>query len=452
MRPALISLNGASHSREGEFCDQQDGNGKKARHSQPKIAAFGHFGAGNFGNESTLQAILFHLGRLMPDAEISCICTSPETVAADYRIAGLPMSWVVVKPWNSVNPAIRLVRKLLIGMPSELYRWLKGFVTLRKVDVFIIPGTGLLTDAYSLVGWGPYSTFKWSVIAKLCRCKLLFVSVGAGPVYSRIGRFFVKAALSVADFRSYRDEPTQRYLKGIGFPADNDNVYPDLVFSLPEDLIPRGQDSKGQRLVVGIGLMEYAGRYSVDRPTNATYAAYLETLVEFVKWLLVHDCNVRLLIGDLVDTRVTREFRSLLNKRSVALEEGRIIDEPASSLEDVLKQLAATDLVVATRFHNVLLSLLLNKPAIAISFHHKCSSLMSQMGLSEYCQDINGLNADKLIEQFRDLEKNAESLKPLIKQKAEEFRRVLDEQYNCIFKVMQPGRHMVSVDVPVRTP
>ena len=119
-------------------------------------------------------------------------------------------------------------------------------------------------------------------------------------------------------------------------------------------------------------------------------------------------------------------------------EEGRIIDEPVASVNDLLQQIAATDFVVATRFHNVLLSLLLNKPSIAISFHHKCSSLMSQMGLSEYCQDINRLNAERLIEQFCNLEKNAETLKPLIKDKAEEFRRALDEQYERIFRVIRP--------------
>ena len=323
------------------------------------------------------------------------------------------------------NPVARLGRKLVVGIPSELYRWLKSLKTLWGADALIMPGTGVLTDAYTMLNWGPYDMFRWSVTAKLCRCKLLFVSVGAGPIYSRAGRFFVKAALSLADFRSYRDESTLQYLKGIGFRVGDDPVYPDLAFSLPESLVPRAHKREGRRLVVGLGLMEYAGKYSVKRPTSAVYSAYLETLVEFVKWLLAHDYDVRLLIGDLVDMPVTREFKSLLKERSVTHEKERIIDEPVASVEDLLKQLAATDLVVATRFHNVLLSLLLNKPVLAISFHHKCSSLMRQMELLEYCQDINRLNADRLIEQFCDLERNAERLRPLIKQKTEEFRRAL---------------------------
>ena len=116
--------------------------------------------------------------------------------------------------------------------------------------------------------------------------------------------------------------------------------------------------------------------------------------------------------------------------------EGRIIDDPVFSVEGLLSQVAATDVVVATRFHNVLFALLLNKPVISISFHHKCVSLMNDMGLSEYCLDINSLNADRLIKKICDLEKNADMVRTLIKQKREEFRATLDEQYNLIFRLL----------------
>jgi polysaccharide pyruvyl transferase WcaK-like protein len=401
---------------------------------QPKIAFFGHFGLTNFGNESTLRAILHHLRGLSPNAVFNCICTGPDAVTTTYNMTAVAIRKYVVKPWALHNPVARLARKLVVGVPSEVYRWLRAVKTLWGTDALIIPGTGLLTDYYSLLNWGPYDLFRWSVAAKLCHCELFFVSVGAGPLYTRAGRFFVKAALSLADFRSYRDESTLRYLKGISFPTDNDPVYPDLAFGLPESIMPRVHESRERRLVVGLGLMEYAGKYSVERPTSAVYSAYLKTLVEFVKWLLAHEYDVRLLIGDLVDAPVKREFRSVLKEQSVTYNEERIIDEPAASVDDLLSQLAATDLIVATRFHNVLLALLLNKPVIAISFHHKCASLMTQMGLSEYCQDINDLNADRLIEQFCRLEKNAASLRPMIRLKAEECRKALDEQYNLIFQ------------------
>jgi polysaccharide pyruvyl transferase WcaK-like protein len=163
----------------------------------------------------------------------------------------------------------------------------------------------------------------------------------------------------------------------------------------------------------------------------------LDKLLVFVRWLLAHDYDVRLLIGDvLYDRPVKQDFRNLLKEQEPIFADGaqgRIIDEPIASVEQLLSQLAATDVVVATRFHNILLALMLTKPVVSIAFHHKCVSLMSEMGLSQYCQDIHHLDVEKLITQFSDLVKKQDELKPLIKQKTEEFRRTLDEQYAVIF-------------------
>jgi polysaccharide pyruvyl transferase WcaK-like protein len=399
-----------------------------------KICFFGHFGSPNFGNESTLLAILSHLRRLLPEAEVACICTGPEALAATQKIETVPISRTFVKPGKLRTRLPRLLRRLFIGAPSELCRWFETFKTLKSADMLIIPGTGLLTDAFGLMAWGPYNLFKWSLIAKICRCKVLFVSVGAGPVYSALGKYFVKSALSFADFRSYRDNASLEYLKRIGFTTNSDRIYPDLVFSLPEAMLPHDRDRRGKRSIVGLGLMLHASMYSTVGPASVAYSAYLECLVAFVRWLLARDYDVRLLIGEVSDRGASDEFKSLLKTSLGTYDEGRIIDQPALSLEQLLPQIAATDIVVATRFHNVLLALLLNKPVISISFHHKCTSLMSEMGLSEYCHDINHMNAGRLIEQFQDVERNAEKLKTVIRQKVEQSRKALDEQYSLILK------------------
>jgi polysaccharide pyruvyl transferase WcaK-like protein len=227
-------------------------------------------------------------------------------------------------------------------------------------------------------------------------------------------------------------------LKGIGFPTNGDRVYPDLVFSLPENTIPHDDGKREGRPVVGLGLMEYAGRYSDEKPNNAIYLAYLDNLVVFARWLLAHDYVIRLLIGERGDGRASKDFKSLLASFG-PYDEERIIDQPPFSVEQLLPQIAATDIVVATRFHNILLALVLNKPAIGISFHQKVASLMSDMGLAEYCHDINQMNAGRLIEQFQGLEKNAEKLKTVIRQRVEESRKALDEQYKLIFKSVSVG-------------
>ena len=78
-----------------------------------------------------------------------------------------------------------------------------------------------------------------------------------------------------------------RYAEGIGVRSKDDRIYPDLVFSLPKSVMPHDEDRGRRKRVVGLGLMEYAGRYSVANPGGEIYTAYLECLVIFVEWLLV---------------------------------------------------------------------------------------------------------------------------------------------------------------------
>jgi polysaccharide pyruvyl transferase WcaK-like protein len=397
-----------------------------------RICFYGHFGTSNSGNESTLLAVLYRLRAVFPEGEFCCICSHPEVIARTLGIEAVPISSRTSRIWDRGSRLTRRLRVVPVGIVEELHQYVRGFKSLRGTDMLIVPGTGLLTDAYGLSAWGPYNTFKWSLLAKLRGCSLVFVSVGAGPIDTRLGRALVKSALSLADYRSYRDDASADYLKNIGFQTNGDRVYPDLVFDLPAAPEIPLEHAAERRRVVGLGLMSYAGKYSVANPTDETYRAYLESLVVFVRWLLDHDYSVRLLLGD-ADTNVIDEFTSLLRERIGDYDEGRVLYQPLGSVEEILSRLAATDVVVATRFHNVLLALLLNKPVIAISFHHKCYSLMNSMGLSEYCHDINQMDSDALIGQFQDLEENSDELKRVITQRVEESRRSLDEQYELLF-------------------
>jgi polysaccharide pyruvyl transferase WcaK-like protein len=242
----------------------------------------------------------------------------------------------------------------------------------------------------------------------------------------------VRSTLSLADYRSYRDASSAAYLESIGFNADGDPIYPDLAFSLPEPAPWAPKSGATRRRVVGLGLMLYDGKLDAEAPVRDTYDDYLVALAVLVEWLLTRDYDVRLLLGDR-DTPVIDQLRSLLRSRSGTYEEDRVIDEPIASVPQVLAQIGTCDVVVATRFHNVLLALLLNRPVVAISFHHKCASLMDQMGLSEYCQDIRSLSAERLIEQFEAVERDRETIKRAIRLHVEASRRALDEQYDRIF-------------------
>jgi polysaccharide pyruvyl transferase WcaK-like protein len=301
--------------------------------------------------------------------------------------------------------------------------------------MLVMTGTGMLGDVGILPFGLHYDILKWSIIAKLRRCKLLFVSVGVGPIRQPLSKWLVKAALALADYRSYRDSFSKDYLQRLHFDTKRDSVCPDLAFSLPKTMIPSSQDHDGRAAVIGVGIITYSHQRANSGNDESGYSNYIGKLSTFVAWLLEHQYTVRLLIGDAVyDHRARQDLRSSLEVSGINYGDRKIIDEPASSVDEVLSQLANTDLVVASRFHNVLLALWLNKPVVAISFHEKVDSLMSGMGLSEFCQDIEHIDTKKLIGQFLALEQDAENLRSQIKQKAEAYQMALDKQYDHIFR------------------
>ncbi len=397
-----------------------------------KIAFFGHFDGTNFGNESSLQAALYHLRRLQPEAQVTCICSGPETTASTYHVKALPFNGVSRKRWTPKSPVIRVARKFCVALrqPVELVKCIRS---MRGTEILVIPGTGLLTDAYSLRGWGPFGLLKWSLIARACGSKVALVGVGAGPINSIKGRWCIRLILSLAEFRSYRDTPSLHCLQKIGLAGDDEAIFPDLAFSLPESTILRRHRAVADRPVVGLGIMDYSGTYNAGTPTEPAFLEYLETLVELSKWLMDHGYDIRLLSGDLADSDARRAFRRMLEERLPTHDREQIIDEPVASVGDVLSQIASCDFVVATRFHNIVFGFLCGKPVISISFHHKCEAVMEMMGMSDYCLEMGGLKAGLLIDAFCRLEANAHAIRPAIQEKITAFQQALDKQYAMLF-------------------
>src|SRR4029077_6118387 len=127
---------------------------------------------------------------------------------------------------------------------------------------------------------------RWSIAAKLSRCKLLFLSVGAGPIRHPLSRRIIRYALALGEYRSYRDRFSKQYLEHIGFDTSCDLVRPDLAFSFPKTKLPVRGNHRASKPVVGVGLISYFGRRGTSENGDATYRAYLEKLSSFVAWLI----------------------------------------------------------------------------------------------------------------------------------------------------------------------
>src|SRR5262249_35102954 len=158
----------------------------------------------------------------------------------------------------------------------------------------------------------------------------------AGPLRHPLSRRFVRWALQLADYRSYRDFFSREYLASIGCGTANDPVYPDLAFSLPPDALPHSNGRAPSRPVIGGVVMRYDNERNFPINGETAYHGYLDKLVTFLLWLLEHDYTVRLFIGDaLYDDGVIQDVKRLLVERGAGKRTDQILHEPMACVEDL---------------------------------------------------------------------------------------------------------------------
>lgn len=403
-----------------------------------KIAFYGIFGIQNLGNECTLQAILDNAHKRLPNDEIYAICFNPTDTVVRHNIPAYAVTYQDfsrVVPRGGLRGRFEKLLRLIRRVPGELNDWLKAIKTLRGTSVVFMTGTGMLTDYMTSASGYPYHVFRWTAAARLAGSKVRFVGVGVGPIYGRASRWLITTALSLADYRSFRDQNSKDRIKKNGFDSDNDQVFPDLAFSLPPETFPP-RASHSQRIhTVGIGVMDHWDIHLWSPEQHrAHYSAYLETMCNFIGWLIEHSYAVRILQGDSKrDVRARADLKAKLEERGIQYESTGIIDEGSTTVEQLIAQIAKTDIVVSPRFHSLLLGLMMNIPGISISYDPKNDALLDGVGLGDYRQLIEEVDFDKLIDQFTSLELRLNEVKPLIEKKSKEYRALLERQYDIIF-------------------
>jgi polysaccharide pyruvyl transferase WcaK-like protein len=94
---------------------------------------------------------------------------------------------------------------------------------------------------------------------------------------------------------------------------------------------------------------------------------------------------------------------------------------------------------VATRYHNVMCALKMEKPTISIGYAAKNVAIMNDAGLGEFCQHTNTLDVDRLIEQFTELERRSSEIRQSIAQRNQENAQLLEQQFAALSALLIPA-------------
>ncbi|MGV9941477.1 polysaccharide pyruvyl transferase family protein [Streptomyces sp. NPDC003401] len=390
-----------------------------------RVGVFGLLGSGNLGNDGSLEAVLGYLRAAHPEAVVDALCGGPGTVTARYGIPATRLHWYRGE-YRTASRAGAVAGKGL----GKLVDAFRTAAWVRRHDVVIVPGMGVLEATLPLRAWGfPYALFLLCASGRLLRTRVALVGVGADAIGDRATRTLVRWSARLAAHRSYRDTLSRDAMRAMGVDTARDEVHPDLAFALPAP--PAGAPSDGPGPVC-VGVMDFHGGNDDRARAEEIHRRYLDGTTRFVRALAEDGRPVRLLTGDACDAPVAAAIAGAVDSPLVTVAE-------AASLADLMKETAAADTVVATRYHNLVCALKAGTPTLALSYAAKSDALMARMGLDAYCHPAREIDADRLLEQFRALEERAGELRRTLTERNLAATRQLEHQFTVLTAALFPA-------------
>ncbi|MFI7413153.1 polysaccharide pyruvyl transferase family protein [Streptomyces sp. NPDC049627] len=392
-----------------------------------RVGVFGLLGSGNLGNDGSLEAVLGYLRAEHPEAAVDALCGGPEAVTARFGIPATRLHWYRGE-YRTASRAGAIAGKGL-GKLVDVFR---TAAWVRRHDVVIVPGMGVLEATLPLRPWGfPYSLFLLCASGRLLGTPVALVGVGAAEIGNRPTRALVRWSARLAAYRSYRDAQSRDAMRAMGVDTARDEVYPDLALALPAPARPTNAPS-GPPGRVCVGVMDFHGGNDDRARAEEIYRRYLDGTIRFVRALVEEGRPVRLLTGDQCDAPVVAAILDAVNSPLVTAAE-------AVSLADLMKETSAADTVVAIRYHNLICALKAGTPTLAVSYAAKSDALMDRMGLGAFCHPAREVDADRLLEQFRELEKRSAELRQTLTERNRTAARQLKEQFTALTAALFPA-------------
>jgi polysaccharide pyruvyl transferase WcaK-like protein len=407
------------------------------------IAFFGLYGAGNLGNDAALTSAIGVIRRLDPQAELVCASFHPEAVRSTYGIEAVPIH--MSGPLPDTPRGSRLLRAVQRPL-YEIARWISVYRFIRRTDLVIVPGTGILDDFGENPRRMPYHLFRWSLGAKLARTTFAFVSVGAGPIQHPVNRFLMKNAVRLSGYCSYRDDISRSYMAEIGASAADTPVTPDLVFGFPR---PDHAAARADRPTVGLGVMAYQGWANDPVSGESIFASYVENMSAIACRILDKGYSVRVLIGETSDERAVHALVANVQKRrnGKAFEDG-LVAEPILSMTDLLTQIGRTDAVIATRYHNVIGALMMGRPVVSLGYASRFDEAMRNVGLEKYCHHAEHVVPQTVLDHLFEVIGEWDSIARQVDRRIQGYRLENEHQLaNLLARAGSGGESQMSVDV-----
>jgi polysaccharide pyruvyl transferase WcaK-like protein len=424
-----------------------------------RVAFVSPSGLGNLGDAAIIESFLAGLRRRSPGAEIVGFTLNPADTRTRHGVEAYPCGAFSLPHYTIRRaprgagadtpvdesprlPRLRRMAAVVASLPgarqgrrvatmavAELRHRREVASRLAGVDRVVVCGGGQLDEFWGGPLGHPYTLYQFSRAARRAGAKFDVLSVGVGSLSTALGRRLVRTALAGASYRSFRDERSRELAMIAGFSA-GDPIVPDLAYALPLPPAPPAQHGRRQ---IGVAPMCYADPRVWPRPDATRYAHHLRSMAAIAARAVRDGHDVALFGTDRPDAAPVAECHAIAADQLSGDERARLRVVPLDDVAALMALLATLDVVVAARFHGVLLSHVVGCPVLAVSHERKVATLMSELGHESYCAPIDELDPVAASATLGQLLAGRASLSTQIREVAAEYRRRIDAQYDAVF-------------------
>jgi polysaccharide pyruvyl transferase WcaK-like protein len=326
----------------------------------------------------------------------------------------------------AIARAARVVGRSLQVAVREVAHWVNAIKQMKSVDTLVVAGGGQLDEYWGGPWKVPYALFKWSLAARLAGRDVVFLSVGAGTLDTRLTRWFLRRALAHAAYVSFRDTRTAAVVRARGLTTSG-RVVPDLAFAHPSR--ERANPTWTSPPLVALSPIAYLDPAVWPVADESAYEDYIGRTATVALTLIDKGYRVVLCTSDSpdIDTadRVAHAIMACAPERGSSLE--RADTRSTTALLDCLRQ---ADVVIASRLHGVILANLVCKPTIAVSYDWKVDAHAESLGLERFTLPIATYRPEDVVRLVDTALADRSALADVIGQACEQKAAAVEAQYD----------------------
>jgi glycosyltransferase involved in cell wall biosynthesis/polysaccharide pyruvyl transferase WcaK-like protein len=260
-----------------------------------------------------------------------------------------------------------------------------------------------------------YKMILVNSVLRLLGKKVLYVGTGVGDL-DTLSLYMARVSAYFAHYIIFRDQESARRMS---LKREKYSVLPDLASVID---VPKKASQKKQ---IALSLLYHVSDKEKNYPIlKRAFVDLIRTYSEKgYSFVFVPMLKTEEILHD--DVWVGRDI-----KKEIQCVDFIVLTD--HSVEGVLRAFNESELVVSTRLHAALLSVLVKTPVLAVSYRGKVTRAMTDMGLSEYVllvDDINKLNSSisYILDTYTEAQKKVEDASQYITTHGHTYRSIISE-------------------------